>query len=162
MPRRNSGTQNNCGIITATGVKLGLSQWQRDNFYLYGVVEPLTGYSFSTIFPTSMVTVFNGFRVAFCGTRQWYCGYPVRPRVISELKLSIAQTILSRFFNRLTLLNSIRLSGFGSFLQTTVGKLPNSCTTAAVGWCARSNYTWTDCFSHFLRLHPEALFSAAS
>jgi len=34
-------------LITATGVKpLGLSQWQRANFYLYGVVEPLTGYSF--------------------------------------------------------------------------------------------------------------------
>lgn len=34
-------------LITASGVKpVGLSQWQRDNFYLYGVVEPLTGYSF--------------------------------------------------------------------------------------------------------------------
>jgi transposase len=34
-------------LITAPGVKpVGLSQWQRDNFYLYGVVEPLTGYSF--------------------------------------------------------------------------------------------------------------------
>ncbi len=34
-------------LITAAGVKpLGLSQWQRENFYLYGVVEPLSGYSF--------------------------------------------------------------------------------------------------------------------
>ena len=34
-------------LITAPGVKpVGLSQWQRDNFYLYGAVEPLTGYSF--------------------------------------------------------------------------------------------------------------------
>jgi hypothetical protein len=34
-------------VITAMGVKpVGLSQWQRDNFYLYGVVEPLSGYSF--------------------------------------------------------------------------------------------------------------------
>jgi hypothetical protein len=34
-------------LITASGVKpIGLSQWQRDNFYLYGVVEPLSGYSF--------------------------------------------------------------------------------------------------------------------
>ncbi len=34
-------------LITAPGVKpVGLSQWQRDNFYFYGVVEPLTGYSF--------------------------------------------------------------------------------------------------------------------
>ncbi len=32
--------------ITAPGIKpIGLSQWQRDNFYLYGVVEPLSGYS---------------------------------------------------------------------------------------------------------------------
>ena len=31
----------------AKGVKpIGLSQWQRENFYLYGVVEPLSGYSF--------------------------------------------------------------------------------------------------------------------
>lgn len=34
-------------LITASGIKpVGLSQWQRDNFYLYGVVEPLSGYSF--------------------------------------------------------------------------------------------------------------------
>lgn len=34
-------------LITIPGVKpLGLNQWKRDNFYLYGVVEPLTGYSF--------------------------------------------------------------------------------------------------------------------
>ena len=34
-------------LITATGIKpLGLSQWQRDNFYLYGVVQPVSGYSF--------------------------------------------------------------------------------------------------------------------
>lgn len=34
-------------LITAKGVKpLGLNQWQRENFYLYGAVEPLTGYSF--------------------------------------------------------------------------------------------------------------------
>lgn len=34
-------------VITAKGIKpLGLSQWQRENFYLYGVVEPLSGYSF--------------------------------------------------------------------------------------------------------------------
>ena len=34
-------------LITARGVKpLGLSQWQRESFYLYGVVEPLSGYSF--------------------------------------------------------------------------------------------------------------------
>ena len=34
-------------LITAFGIKpIGLSQWQRDNFYLYGVVEPLSRYSF--------------------------------------------------------------------------------------------------------------------
>jgi ABC-type multidrug transport system fused ATPase/permease subunit len=34
-------------LITALGIKpIGLSQWQRDNFYLYGVVETLSGYSF--------------------------------------------------------------------------------------------------------------------
>ena len=34
-------------LITAKGVKpIGVSQWQRENFYLYGVVEPLSGYSF--------------------------------------------------------------------------------------------------------------------
>lgn len=34
-------------LVTAKGVKpLGLNRWQRDNFYLYGVVEPLSGYSF--------------------------------------------------------------------------------------------------------------------
>lgn len=34
-------------LITAPGVKpVGRNQWKRDNFYLYGVVEPLNGYSF--------------------------------------------------------------------------------------------------------------------
>lgn len=34
-------------LITASGVKpYGSTQWQRQNFYLYGVVEPLSGYSF--------------------------------------------------------------------------------------------------------------------
>ena len=35
------------GLITLKGVKpIGMVQWRRDNFYLYGVVEPLTGESF--------------------------------------------------------------------------------------------------------------------
>jgi hypothetical protein len=39
-------------LITAKGVKpVGLSQWQRENFYLYGVVQPLSGYSFFYEFP---------------------------------------------------------------------------------------------------------------
>lgn len=34
-------------LITSSGVKpIGVNQWKRDNFYLYGVVEPLTGDSF--------------------------------------------------------------------------------------------------------------------
>lgn len=34
-------------LITLKGVKpIGSVQWKRDNFYLYGVVEPLTGESF--------------------------------------------------------------------------------------------------------------------
>ena len=34
-------------LITLLGVKPhGSTQWQRDNFYLYGVVEPLTGASY--------------------------------------------------------------------------------------------------------------------
>lgn len=34
-------------LITACGVKpIGATQWQRDCFWLYGVVEPLTGFSF--------------------------------------------------------------------------------------------------------------------
>ena len=34
-------------LITLKGIKpIGMVQWMRDNFYLYGVVEPLTGDSF--------------------------------------------------------------------------------------------------------------------
>ncbi|PMB05792.1 hypothetical protein CEN49_17375 [Fischerella thermalis CCMEE 5273] len=34
-------------LITLTGVKpVRLTQWKRDNFYIYGVVEPLTGENF--------------------------------------------------------------------------------------------------------------------
>jgi hypothetical protein len=35
------------GLLTLKGVKPhGPTQWRRDNFYLYGVVEPLTGDSY--------------------------------------------------------------------------------------------------------------------
>lgn len=31
-------------LITQKGVKpVGIMQWKRENFYLYGLVEPLTG-----------------------------------------------------------------------------------------------------------------------
>lgn len=34
-------------LITLKGVKpIGLTQWKRDNFYLYGVVEPMSGENF--------------------------------------------------------------------------------------------------------------------
>jgi hypothetical protein len=34
-------------LITLKGIKpIGCGQWKRDNFYLYGVVQPLTGESF--------------------------------------------------------------------------------------------------------------------
>ncbi|OUL24033.1 DDE endonuclease [Nostoc sp. RF31YmG] len=34
-------------LITTAGIKpIGSTQWKRDNFFLYGVVEPLTGESF--------------------------------------------------------------------------------------------------------------------
>lgn len=34
-------------VITLKGVKpVGMNQWRRENFYLYGAVEPLTGESF--------------------------------------------------------------------------------------------------------------------
>ncbi|BAZ41238.1 transposase family protein [Calothrix sp. NIES-4101] len=38
-------------LITITGVKpVGYTQWKRDNFYIYGVVEPLTGENFALEF----------------------------------------------------------------------------------------------------------------
>ncbi len=41
---------------------MGLSQLQRENFYLYGVVEPLSGYSFFYEFPyLNGEAVFNTF-----------------------------------------------------------------------------------------------------
>ncbi len=42
------GLQTRTGrVITLKGVKpIGLTQWKRKTFYLYGVVEPLTGESF--------------------------------------------------------------------------------------------------------------------
>jgi len=100
-----------------------------------------------------MVTVFNGFRVTFCGTRQW-CGYPVRPFIRAKA-LDCPDNIIP-IFQPPHLLNSIRLSDFGSFSKVnSVGKLPNSCTTAAeVGWCANSNYTWTASLTSTSSLKP--------
>lgn len=49
-------------LITACGVKpLGLNQWRRENFYLYGVVEPLSGYSFFYEFPYLNADCFQRF-----------------------------------------------------------------------------------------------------
>jgi hypothetical protein len=49
-------------LITAKGIKpLGHSQWRRDNFYLYGVVEPLSGYSFFYEFPYLNADCFQHF-----------------------------------------------------------------------------------------------------
>ncbi len=39
-------------VITALGVKpVALGQWPRDNFWLYGVVEPLSGWQFTQEYP---------------------------------------------------------------------------------------------------------------
>lgn len=39
-------------VITASGVKpVTLVQWNRDNFWLYGVVEPLSGWQFTQEYP---------------------------------------------------------------------------------------------------------------
>jgi hypothetical protein len=49
-------------LITACGVKpLGATQWQRDCFWLYGVVEPLTGFSFFYEFSHLDCTCFQTF-----------------------------------------------------------------------------------------------------
>jgi hypothetical protein len=49
-------------LITARGVKpVGETQWQRDCFWLYGVVEPLTGFSFFYEFSHLDCTCFQKF-----------------------------------------------------------------------------------------------------
>lgn len=49
-------------MLTLAGVKpIGQVQWKRDNFYLYGVVEPLTGDSFFYEFSHLDSTCFQKF-----------------------------------------------------------------------------------------------------
>ena len=49
-------------VITACGVKpVGWNQWQRDCFWLYGVVEPLSGFSFFFEFSHLDHTCFQAF-----------------------------------------------------------------------------------------------------
>jgi hypothetical protein len=49
-------------LITACGVKpVGETQWQRDCFWLYGVVEPLTGFTFFYEFSHLDQTCFQQF-----------------------------------------------------------------------------------------------------
>ena len=49
-------------LITAAGVKpVGLTQWKRDCFWLYGVVEPLSGFSFFYEFSHLDQTCFQTF-----------------------------------------------------------------------------------------------------
>ncbi len=119
-------------LITAKGVKpVGLSQWQRENFYLYGVVEPLSGYSFFYEFP-----YLNGEAVSNTFWSYSLLILAMISRLSSSIKglftkrkLSIVQITLSRFFNLLTLPNLTQLSGFGNFSNLN-SKLEN-CKTLA-------------------------------
>lgn len=53
-------------LITMPGVRpLGLMQWKRDNFYLYGVVEPLSGESFFWEFSSLDTVCFQRFLEEF-------------------------------------------------------------------------------------------------
>ena len=63
-------------VITATGVKPILPvQWQRDNFWLYGAVEPATGehffYSFSHLDSLCFHHFLAAFSEAFPDTLNW-------------------------------------------------------------------------------------------
>lgn len=56
-------------LITLVGVKpLGTMQWKRDNFYLYGVVEPLTGEHFFWEFSHLDTVCFEIFLTNFAST----------------------------------------------------------------------------------------------
>ena len=95
-------------LITAPGVKpIGLSQWQRDNFYLYGVVEPLSGYSFFYEFShLDGETVFKGF-YSCCRqnlARTLQLSSLTKPH-FTQLKPLIVQKILYLFSNHPTLQN---------------------------------------------------------
>ncbi|WP_033364715.1 IS630 family transposase [Mastigocladopsis repens] len=56
-------------LITTKGVKpIGIMQWKRDNFYLYGLVEPLTGEHFIWEFSHLNTACFNIFLEKFSET----------------------------------------------------------------------------------------------
>ena len=58
-------------LITKTGVKpVGNMQWKRENFYLYGLVEPLTGEHFIWEFSHLNTTCFNIFLAKFSDAYQ--------------------------------------------------------------------------------------------
>lgn len=56
-------------VITLKGIKpIGTTQWRRENFYLYGLVEPLTGESFIWEFYHLNTDCFNRFLKQFATT----------------------------------------------------------------------------------------------
>ncbi|BAZ70847.1 transposase family protein (plasmid) [Fischerella sp. NIES-4106] len=56
-------------LITLTGVKpVGFTQWKRDNFYIYGVVEPLTGENFALEFSHLDTVCFEMFLEKFAAS----------------------------------------------------------------------------------------------
>lgn len=56
-------------LITLKGIKpIGIMQWKRDNFYLYGLVEPLTGEYFIWEFSHLNTVCFNIFLEKFSTT----------------------------------------------------------------------------------------------
>ncbi len=133
-------------LITATGVKpLGLSQWQRDNFYLYGVVEPLSGYSFFYEFSHLDSDCFQRFLQLLSaqlgddvGVIQFDRGSFHRAEALDwpENIIPIFQPSHSPELNPTHAILGVSQS------QAAMGKLQNSRATAAeVSFCARSDYT---------------------
>lgn len=127
-------------LITAKGVKpKGLNQCWRDNFYLYGVVEPESGYSFTCEFShldadcfqrfLDLLAVELGDDVAVMQMEQGSfhrslsVDYP--ENIIPIFQPSHCQaTFWGEASPKSSRLNLIPLSGFGSFLKATLsGKI---------------------------------------
>ena len=104
--------------ITLKGVKpSGIVGWQRQNFYLYGLVEPATGESFFWEFSHLDAVCFQEFLNLFSRAYPDSLNFIRITAVFINPWLFRGQIISFPFFDRLIVLNSILLNDSGSILN---------------------------------------------
>jgi hypothetical protein len=88
-------------VITASGVKpLAQAEWKRDNFWVYGVVEPHSGWHFEQEYDHLNSEQFQSFLDALDGTRPRHCLDSIDRQSASSPRLALVRELDSGLSTR--------------------------------------------------------------